>query len=269
MPDKPKRKMYIHQASAIAVSGRITWPFTELIPTQSSLALSMDGGHDTIDVPGFQYNRIVSFASAYSEVAGSQRGPDGPFDTLALTVIEKLNIQDVVTCDRVVARISATRTAGMKEPEITTIGSRFEGLRIGNLSFDELDLGAGVVCESTSWTSMHDTLLDPKKKDAVTQATLYDPGAPQPPPPPPAPPQDIAQMPRMLAYSLAPGAGRSAAVKYVPSWVTVPSFGTVYLGEYFISRYSRSLAMLRVEMGSPVGGPVVNGAVTGGGDSYP
>src|SRR6266576_1314460 len=109
MEDKTRKKRYLHQASAIATSGRITRPFCDLIPTQASLALPIDGGHESKRVENFRYKEIVSFASAYSEVAGSEHGPDGPFDTLALTAIEKLNILDVVTCERVVARISSKR----------------------------------------------------------------------------------------------------------------------------------------------------------------
>jgi hypothetical protein len=263
LEDKTRRKRYLHQASAIATSGRITHPFCDLIPTQAAMALPVSGGYGSARVEGFRYKEIVSFASAYSEVAGSEHGPDGPFDTLALTAIEKLNILDVVTCDRVVARISSMRTGDAIEPEITTVGSRFERLRIGNFFFEELDLGTGVVCESTTWGSLQKALQDGKNKDALAQAAMSAPDGERIPVP------DGKQMPGKIGFSLAPGCGRSATIKEVPWRIDVPQFGSVYLGEFFISQYSRHLVMLRVEMGCPLGGSANAGGATGGGDTFP
>src|SRR5690348_13619660 len=132
MDDKTRRKRYLHQADAIAAWGHITRPFCEPIPTQAALALPVAGGYGSARVDGFRFKEILSFGAAYTEVVGSEHNPEGPFDTLALCAIEKLNILDVVTCDRLVARISSRRDLANDEPEITTLGSRFEGLRIGN-----------------------------------------------------------------------------------------------------------------------------------------
>jgi hypothetical protein len=261
MEDKTRRKRYLHQAGAIATSGHITRPFCDPIPTQAALALPVGGGYGSTHVEGFRYKEIVSFASAYSEVAGSEHGPDGPFDTLALTAIEKLNILDVVTCDRVVARISSMSKGD--EPEITTVGSRFERLRIGKYFFEELDLGVGVVCECATWANMQTALQDGKKRETLTQAVLSAPNGDKVPLP------DGKQMPSKLGFSLAPGSGRPSAIKDVPWKIEVPQFGTVFLGEFFVSQYSRHLVMLRVEMGCPVGGNTNAGGAGGGGDSYP
>ena len=148
MEDKTRRKRYLHQASAIATWGHITRPFCELIPTQAASALPVSGGYVSARAEGFRYKEIMSFASAYSEVEGSEHGPDGPFDTLALTVIEKLNILDLVTCDRVMARISSMSKGD--DPEFTTVGSRFERLRIGRLAHRVKNLCARACCGGAS-----------------------------------------------------------------------------------------------------------------------
>jgi hypothetical protein len=263
MEDKTRKKRYLHQASAIATSGRINRPFCDLIPTQASLALPLDGGFESKRVEGFRYKEIMSFASAYSEVAGSEHGPEGPFDTLALTAIEKLNILDVVTCDRIVARISVKRELGAGEPEITTIGSRFERLRIGSHFFDELDLGVGVICESITWSNLQKALQDDKNKAALAQAALTAPNGERIPVP------DEKTTPNKLGFSLAPGSGRSSSIKEVQAKIDIPQFGSVYLGEFYISQFSRHLVMLRVRMGCPVDGGTNVGAGGGGGDTYP
>ena len=47
--------------------------------------------------------------------------------------------------------------------------------------------------------------------------------------------------------------------------VIVPDFGTIYFGEILISSFSRRLTMLRVDLGSPVGGFVACGEVENNG----
>jgi hypothetical protein len=260
MQDTTKRKRYIRQASAIAASGRITKPFCDVIPTHGAVALPANGGYSSTRVEGCRYKEILSFGSAYSEVAGSDHGPDGPFDTLAMTVIEKLNILDVVTCDRVVARVSSKFPSKDKdgktinEPEFTTVGSRFEGLRIGNNFFAHLDLGVGAVCKCGTWNSLQKGFQG-DSKNALMKAALFAP--------------EGNQLPRMLGFSLAPSAEESPNRTEVQAQIYVPQFGTVYLGEFFVTQYSRQLTMLRVALGCPVAGDTTVATASMSGDPFP
>jgi hypothetical protein len=263
MEEKKPRTRYLYQATAVATSGRVTRPFQDQISAQASLALPIGGGYEAKRAESYRYKEILSFASAYSEVAGSAHGPDGPFDTLALTAIEKLNILDVVTCDRLVARISSKRTAASDEPEITTVGARFERLRIGSHFFEELDLGVGVLAECKTWTELRRALDDGKKRDICAHSMLSAPNGDALPLP------DGDNVPRVLGFSLAPGAGRSAGVKAAPWKIEIPQVGTVYLGEIYVSQYTRQLLMLRVELGCPVAGGLDVGSSGISGDSFP
>jgi hypothetical protein len=51
--------------------------------------------------------------------------------------------------------------------------------------------------------------------------------------------------------------------------IRVPTVGTIYLGEVLVSQYARRLTMVRVELGSPVGGrlEVASGEING--STYP
>ena len=51
--------------------------------------------------------------------------------------------------------------------------------------------------------------------------------------------------------------------------IHVPHFGTVYLAEFLITPYSRSITMLQVQLGSSVEGRVASGGGTGNGQPYP
>ena len=263
MEDKTRKRRYLHQADALAAWGHITRPFSEPIPTQAALSLPNSGGYGSARAEGFRFKEILSFGAAYTEVIGSEHSPDGPFDTLALCAIEKLNILDVVTCDRLVARISSRRDIDADGPEITTMGSRFERLRIGNHFFEELDLGAGVICECDTWKKLQEALQDGKKRESLAKSAMTAPNGERVELP------DPKRMPNKLGFSLAPGCGRSASIKEVPWSIPISQVGTVYLGEFFVSEYSRQLDMRRLELGCPLAGSGGTGGAGGGGVPFP
>jgi hypothetical protein len=51
--------------------------------------------------------------------------------------------------------------------------------------------------------------------------------------------------------------------------VTIPNFGKIFFGEIFISAYSRRLTMLRLQLGSPIGGFLAFDEVETNGSWYP
>jgi hypothetical protein len=51
--------------------------------------------------------------------------------------------------------------------------------------------------------------------------------------------------------------------------ITIPQFGTIFLGEVLISRNSRRLTMLRVELGCPLAADTSSGSVEGDGHRIP
>ena len=174
MEDKTIRSTYLHDASAVAASGQIVSPFEDLIPTQAALALPVSGGYGSTRVEGFRYKEILSFGSAYTEVAGVG-GKDGPFETLAVAAIEKLNILDVITCERMVCRIASAFSVGGKEPSFTTMGSRFERLRVGSYFWDELDMGVGVLADCPTWSKLQSALGNGGTRDQLKRLGMPAP----------------------------------------------------------------------------------------------
>jgi hypothetical protein len=260
-------KRYIFDAAAIGVAGQIVHPFHELIPVQAASVLPADGGFGSARTDGFRHKEILSFGSAYTEVVGTQ-GEDGAFEVLALAVAEKFNLLDVVTCDRIVGRLTARHPGfggsdASAETSVVPIGSRFEGLRIGNLFFERLELAPDYFCdpEHASWTG----LLRAIGKDRKILAPLSLPGEDGKP----APLPDDGKQPGVLGFCLALGDPRPDSILGAPLCFSVPHFGTVHLGEFFCYPNSRSLTMLRVELGCSVGGNVNAAPVQGGGRSYP
>ena len=119
---------FLYHALAVAASGQITVPFQHIIEVQAPSALPFTGGYSASDAPEFRFARIASFASAHSVTTGSEIG--GSFNTLATATIEGLNILNVVTADRVVARLASRYTPDTKERVNSFAGSHFANLRI-------------------------------------------------------------------------------------------------------------------------------------------
>ena len=64
-------------------------------------------------------------------MVGSNRNPkDDTYNSSVTATIEGLNILDMVTADRIVARVTSKQRLDEEEPTILSIGSRIENLRI-------------------------------------------------------------------------------------------------------------------------------------------
>jgi len=139
MPDNLSH--YFH-AEAHALTGKLELPFKEEIKKQAFVKLE---GH-LADLPdpekaqrsyfsqhakNFRLEGIVSYATAHTQVSGheSKKHP-GASVTLATSVVEGLNVLNVVTADRVVAQISTTHLPDEHAPLVTFLGTHFENLRI-------------------------------------------------------------------------------------------------------------------------------------------
>jgi hypothetical protein len=121
-------KTFLYHALASGVSGNITLPFHELIEVQAASALPFTGGHSASRVESTRFKHIVSFSSASTITTGSETSE--AYNTIATATVEGLNILNVVTADRVVARLASKYLKDTREYAATIAGSHFENLRI-------------------------------------------------------------------------------------------------------------------------------------------
>jgi CheY-like chemotaxis protein len=118
-----------YRANANALHGEVAEPIHNVIAPQVAVTLPEAGGFISNRLGGYRLDGIISFASAHTEVAG--KATDDGWTTMATASIEKLNLFDVVTADRVVARILVNRVLdGNEAPKISFLGTVFENLRI-------------------------------------------------------------------------------------------------------------------------------------------
>jgi hypothetical protein len=128
--DENGRKHRFH-AEATVLAGNLELPLVQEIKPQAYAKLPDDGGYLAQQATDYRLESVISYDSAYTQVSGNPDVKEGHgWSTLATSVIEKLNVLDVVTADRVVGQISVEHPLVGYVPHVTFLGTRFENLRI-------------------------------------------------------------------------------------------------------------------------------------------
>jgi hypothetical protein len=255
MPSEPLSTFHYH-ACAHAFSARFTRPFEHQIDAQAASALPIIGGHGQARVENFQFREFLSFRKAYTHVSGAnEKGPDGreSHNTLVISAIEGLNILDVLTADRIVARVYSKYELEKKEKEkgkkekqneegsFTIAGSRFENLRIADCdvkikldldTFEKVPTYASVLKNFENSGDFFKIAHDPFR----TGRSIESPG-----------PNGVFLCSCVKEVKL-----DCAGVTQVGHAFSVPGFGKIFLGELVIKHGHRTLTMIRLEIGSAV-----------------
>jgi hypothetical protein len=267
MPKQTNSRRYLFQADATGVAGQFVYPFQDVIPIQAASALPSQGGRGSSRVDGFRHKDILSFGSAYTDVGGAET-EDGVFETVALSVVENFNLLGVVTCERIVGKLTGRHPGGLQVPAenfIVPAGSVFEGLRIGDRFFEKLDVAPDFFCtpQLSSWTGLVRAVENERERRLLEPLSLPAPNGDPVPLPIPGRRRDL------LGFCIALGKPNPESELGAPLSFTVPDFGTVHLGEFFCEPTSRRLIMLRAELDGAVQGQVVAGDPIVDGGPYP
>jgi hypothetical protein len=138
---KTDRKHSFH-AEAHALRGELTLPLVNRILPQAFVKLSEDGGYLSERSTGYRLESILKYEHAYTQVSGHREVKEGHgWNTLTTSVVEGLNVLEVVTADRVVSQIATEFPLEGYTPHISFLGTRFDNLRIcGHKIEPDLDL---------------------------------------------------------------------------------------------------------------------------------
>jgi hypothetical protein len=125
--------MHEYNAEADLLSAELIQPLKEHIKPRARVKLPKGGHYQFKKADPFRFEGIISYQSGYTQVAGHPSSKSDGFATLVTSVVEGLNVLDVVTADRVVAQISTVHPffGTGQVPSVTFLGTRFENLRIG------------------------------------------------------------------------------------------------------------------------------------------
>jgi hypothetical protein len=120
-----------YHAEATVLKGHLRLPFDHEIRPQAHVKLPESGGYLAQHACDYRLESAISFRSAYTQVAGNRDvKPGHGWTALATSVVEGLNIFDVVTADKVVGQIATEHPLVGYVPKVTFLGTRFENLRI-------------------------------------------------------------------------------------------------------------------------------------------
>jgi hypothetical protein len=232
-------------------------------------ALPVTGGRTSSKIKGASFGKFVSFGSASTSAEGFlddtkkavavSRGlaerESASTSTAVRAEITKLVVGDTVklTVKRMVGALSAKSAPVGQETSVKVHSdSSIEGVAVGGHGLI-IELSASLFQRCDTCAKLLAESAAPSPSFAKTQARqLFAPAAP------PAEAHDhgneLVAMHGTIVKSIRwanqpfPGATIDGHV------VTVPDFGKIFFGEVAVQKMSRRLTMMRLELGSPVGG---------------
>jgi hypothetical protein len=254
---------HAYHAEANLLTAELEHPLKEHIKPHARVKLPSDGRYQSKHAEPFRFEGILSYRSGYTQVAGHPSSKLDGFTTLTTSVVEGLNVLDVVTADRVVAQISTVHPVygEGQVPSVTFLGTRFENLRIGgrkieveeNLEmlgtrsdesyFDNRDLIERLSRQYREVSK--DGLPDWTRKQYPKDRAIV---------------QDIGEGRRQMECSLVNGVSKAPGTSF-GHVIDLPHFGKIFLGELKVmheptkdpnvenDKYRFQLTMIRLEMG--------------------
>ncbi len=133
--DRPEPD-HTFNASAHVLRADLQHPIARKVEPEALVELDANGKYEFEQVGARRVDGIIAYQSGYTQVGGHKSPKEGHgFVTLTTSVVEGLNILDVLTADRVVGQISTEHPVWdyrqpRHVPTVTFLGTRFENLRI-------------------------------------------------------------------------------------------------------------------------------------------
>lgn len=134
-----------YHAEAHVLSGELKRPIEQKIEPHAPVALKdRRGGHLTRFTEDVSIEGLISFKRGHTRVSGSKSLKHHAWVTLSTSILEGLNVFEVITADRVVAQVSTEHPyENGHVPHVTFLGTKFENLQVGGFPL-KLTLNLGV-----------------------------------------------------------------------------------------------------------------------------
>src|SRR3979490_981359 len=139
---------HIYHAEANVLSGKLQRPLQQEIERQIPLHLQdRRGGHFTRVTEDFSLEGFISFKRGETRVSGSLGVKTPGWVTLSTSILEGLNVFEVITADRVVSQVSTRHSyengsENAHVPDVTYLGTHFKNLALNGIAVKPiLDLG--------------------------------------------------------------------------------------------------------------------------------
>jgi hypothetical protein len=131
VPATTNGRSHTYHAEASVLEGHLRLPLEQEIKPQAYAKLPEQGGYFHQNLENYNLGKAISIRSAHTQVAGNlDPKPGKGWTTLVTTVVEGLNVLEVLTADRVVGQIAVAHPLDGYVPSISFLGTRFDNLRI-------------------------------------------------------------------------------------------------------------------------------------------
>jgi hypothetical protein len=133
-----------YHAEAHVLSGHLQGPIEQKIERQAPVTLNdRRGGHLTRHAEDVSVEGLISFAKGETRVSGARSLKNNGWMTLSTSVLEGLNVFEVITADRLVSQISTDHPYNNgHQPHVTFLGTQFTNLQVGGFPVTlQLNLG--------------------------------------------------------------------------------------------------------------------------------
>ena len=260
------RTNFLYHTEAVGATGYISLPVYDAMPVQASIASAIGASFGKSRAENVKHLDYLSIGSIESQVVSSFSEKDDAYGTLSSVVLEGLNTLHVVTCARMVLRLTSKHQIQRKKADAGTCecaerqiesvdpgsfivhGTHFDDLRIAGHKID-LDLAVGLFSELSTWDKLnHAYATDASIRKEIDELALY-----------PHISKDPTQLP---VHNGVFGCTLARIPKKLPhglkhakeQGIYVPHFGTIYPAHFYIMPNQRRIQMLHVDLGCSVEG---------------
>lgn len=124
-----------YHAEAHALSGYLHQPVYQRIDEKASVKLrDYRGDHKQEKESRYNLEGVVTFEAANSRVSGNRNLKNKGWITLSTSIVEGLNVLEVITADRVVSQVSTEHAyVNGHVPTVTFLGAQFVNLRLSGV----------------------------------------------------------------------------------------------------------------------------------------
>jgi hypothetical protein len=236
-------KGFLYHGRAVAAGGRITRPVSHMIEGHAHCALeNRQAGHPSSQHPGYAIAGILSYGACHSEIKAMEEDCDGFFCTEVRSTVENLKVvgEFPLSADRITMGLVSVYRREWFERQTPQAGyARVLPVdcSLGNLSVNGRAAKYWLPAPFHFGAAQREAYLRDDDPDPATE-----------------------------------GAIQAAIAGSAARFVHIPNFGRIYFGEWSTggtaaSQHIHRLTMLRLAMGSPVGGQMSFGS--GEGDGLP
>ncbi|HEY3298884.1 MAG TPA: hypothetical protein VGK34_09535 [Armatimonadota bacterium] len=238
---------FIFNAHACAIGGFTTRPWgNEVVKSVASVSLPSTGGKVHAEEAYAYRPPFLSVGSAVSDIEGTQVSA-GVYLTKITVKVTDFVMYDLDTNNRIVeadfTTSLVTKNDGGKETVVDTSGSQFTRLIVDGAP---VIITKGTMCDAAQTYEDFDTKFGTNKKVCKSGKM------------------------RLMRCSLIDSISHKHSQPNGDQQIlVVPNFGNIYLGEVHIKDNERRITMMRLELGSPVGGSIALGGGSGNGLPFP